>query len=330
LACFRSNTHFDNTILSIMSCCDMSCLQALIKYPAVMKLVVMITLLLSDADVFFTFASYQPYLDEEFVIAPALVSLFTGVYLLGTYIGNKQKEKFTKKLIHNIETGMYHFQDGRVISIDDVSGFGTTEHQFRKFMVTNGLGEKFYAERSNFIRNVVKWKHSVPFFRLARFGWMADIPAGDFAGILNSNALYSFTIGMSQLGCSLFFIFSLKQQSMIIWASLAISVGSLVLSIMNIVVSFPKVLNQLEKDNANEEQRKKAFENTVMPHILGMRTQCEAEVKPLRGRADKNDEILVIMKKYAEAEQHFMQKMQDIENQKHDRGYSGGGGPTIG
>jgi len=308
----------------------MSCLQTLIKYPAVMKLVVMITLLLSDADVFFTFASFQPYIDEGFFLAPALVSLFTGIYLLGTVLGNGQNKKFCKKLTQNIESGMYHHLDGRVIQVDDVKG--STEVQFRVFMVANGLGERFYQERSNFIRNVVKWKHSVPFLRLARFGWMADVPAGDFAGILNSNALYSFTIGMSQLGCSLFFIFSMQQQSMIIWASLAISVGSLVLSILNIAVSFPKVLNQLEKDAAIEEQRKKAFENTVMPHILGMRSACEAKVKPLRGRADKNDEILAIMKEFSDKERDFLAGMQAIEDAKSATSgtVKGGSAPTIG
>lgn len=308
----------------------MSCLQTLIKYPAVMKLVVMITLLLSDADVFFTFASFQPYIDEGFFLAPALVSVFTGIYLLGTVLGNGQNKKFCKKLTQNIESGMYHYSDGRVITIDEVRG--STEVGFRVFMVANGLGEKFYLERNNFIRNVVKWKHSVPFLRLARFGWMADIPAGDFAGILNSNALYSFTIGMSQLGCSLFFIFSMQQQSMIIWASLAISVGSLVLSILNIAVSFPKVLNQLEKDAAIEEQRKKAFENTVMPHMLGMRTQCQAEVKVLHGRADKNDEILEIMQRYAEKERDFLAGMKAIEESQlgTSGAVKGGSAPTIG
>lgn len=308
----------------------MSCLQTLIKYPAVMKLVVMITLLLSDADVFFTFASFQPYIDEGFFLAPALVSVFTGIYLLGTVLGNGQNKKFCKKLTQNIESGMYHYSDGRVITIDEVRG--STEVGFRVFMVANGLGEKFYLERNNFIRNVVKWKHSVPFLRLARFGWMADIPAGDFAGILNSNALYSFTIGMSQLGCSLFFIFSMQQQSMIIWASLAISVGSLVLSILNIAVSFPKVLNQLEKDAAIEEQRKKAFENTVMPHMLGMRTQCQAEVTVLHGRADKNDKILEIMQRYAEKERDFLAGMKAIEESQlgTSGAVKGGSAPTMG
>jgi len=306
----------------------MSCLQTLIKYPAMMKLVVMITLLLSDADVFFTFASFQPYIDEDFYIAVGLVCLFSLVYLGGSALGNRQNQKFTKKLTQNIEEGLYYYQDGKVISIDDVRG--STEKQFREFMVANGLGEKFYQERTSFIRNVVKWKHSIPFLRLARFGWMADVPAGDFAGILNSNALYSFTIGISQLGCSLVFIFGFGQKSMIIWASLAISVGSLILSILNMLLSFPKVLNQLEKDAANEEQRKKAFDNTINPHILGMRQACEHEVRPLRGHFEKNDEILAIMQRYADKERDFIKGAQEIENMKNGKTSGAPGGPTIG
>ena len=41
----------------------------------------------------------------------------------------------------------------------------------------------------------VKPMHSTPGVRLMVFGWQPTIDHMDFAGILNANALYSFTIG---------------------------------------------------------------------------------------------------------------------------------------
>ena len=53
---------------------------------------------------------------------------------------------------------------------------------------------------------VVNIPHSTPFLRLMRFGWQPTIDPVDFAGILNANALYSFTIGTPQLGFAIWFI----------------------------------------------------------------------------------------------------------------------------
>merc|ERR1712217_445313 len=47
--------------------------------------------------------------------------------------------------------------------------------------------------------NCAELKHGLPFFRLARFGFMAQPTAKDLAGILNTNAMYSFCTGVTQL-----------------------------------------------------------------------------------------------------------------------------------
>merc|ERR1719356_1197239 len=105
-------------------------------------------------------------------------------------------------------------------------------------MIENGLANKYFQERVKFVRNMVKTQHSVPFFRLMKFGWMADIPAGDFAGILNANSLYSFTLGIPQMAFGLFFWIIIREGKMelLVVASLAVSVCSGILSIMNILV----------------------------------------------------------------------------------------------
>jgi hypothetical protein len=53
----------------------------------------------------------------------------------------------------------------------------------------------------------VRPPHSMPCIRLMVFGWQPTIDHMDFAGILNANALYSFTIGCPQLGFALWYLF---------------------------------------------------------------------------------------------------------------------------
>ena len=64
----------------------------------------------------------------------------------------------------------------------------------------------FFRERRSFARRVVKPSHSLPLVRLMVYGWQPTVSHTDFAGILNANALYSFTIGFPQLGCSIAYI----------------------------------------------------------------------------------------------------------------------------
>ena len=48
-------------------------------------------------------------------------------------------------------------------------------------------------------RRVVKPTHSIPLVRLMVYGWQPTVSHSDFAGILNANALYSFTVGFPQV-----------------------------------------------------------------------------------------------------------------------------------
>jgi len=64
----------------------------------------------------------------------------------------------------------------------------------------------YLLEERSFIKNMLQVAHAVPLFRLMKFGWRTDIDPVDFAGILNANALYSFTLGFAQLGFSAYFL----------------------------------------------------------------------------------------------------------------------------
>lgn len=285
-----------------------------------MKLVVMVTLLLSDADVLFTFASFHSYLKKGFVVAPVMISTFVLVYLAGAYFGNKKKKQFCKTLRENVEAGSYKKRDRQTLTLADVKG--QTEDEFKKTMLSEGLGNKFFQERAKFVRNIVKMKHSVPFFRLAKFGWMADIPASDFAGILNANALYSFTLGLPQLGFSLFFWLKIieGQEDLLIMSSLTVSVLSLILSIMNILVAFPKVLNDLECERDLRLEMDKDIESRIKAHVDGMRQELDEKLQQYIGKADHTEDYIKIMQEFKVVEEKLRKAVTEMVESDYARG----------
>jgi len=99
----------------------------------------------------------------------------------------------------------------------------------------------FFRERRAFSRRVVKPTHSIPLVRLMVYGWQPTVSHSDFAGILNANALYSFTVGFPQLGATLIYITAYGMDG-VIAMSLAVGTFSLFLSIMNMILDFPKQL----------------------------------------------------------------------------------------
>ena len=136
------------------------------------------------------------------------------------------------------------------------------------FMIceAKGILHSFHQASRQFSRRIVKPSHSTPFYRLMEYGWQPSVSHTDFAGILNANALYSFTVGFPQLIFSVAFIiysagaesthFACKTdpcgiyedfskanvQAVIVGGSLIIGVLSVVISVVNIIVDFPAQL----------------------------------------------------------------------------------------
>ena len=71
-----------------------------------------------------------------------------------------------------------------------------------------GLLGSYHTVSRQFSRRIVKPAHSVPFYRLMEFGWQPSVSHSDFAGILNANGLYSFTVGIPQLMFAIAFLAS--------------------------------------------------------------------------------------------------------------------------
>jgi len=97
----------------------------------------------------------------------------------------------------------------------------------------------------------VKPQHSTPGVRLMVFGWQPTIDHMDFAGILNANALYSFTIGVPQLGFALYFLLAKNQESLVVFSTV-MSGLSILLSLANICCNFPKHLRKIAEKKAEQ------------------------------------------------------------------------------
>merc|ERR1712050_148262 len=116
---------------------------------------------------------------------------------------------------------------------------------FQQRLSNWGLIHLWTAAEAKNAKNCCERKHGVPFYRLARLGFMADPTPKDLGGILNCNALYSFTTGIIQL---LFGSILMYEQGFMfqIIVPLSISGTSLALSVLNIYYNFSAVCMQIE------------------------------------------------------------------------------------
>jgi len=215
-----------------------------------MKLISMMTLLLTDADVTFTimglFTFYKLGQDVLTHIAASL---------LGTYFGGCLRAYFAK---HNFVTEWVDkVKDGMVpeFEYDEVAHI-RTEDQFYKICSEPHGGKPpclyiYYSERRRFRRTLVLLRHSIPYFRTMSFAWKDCIKPVDFAGILNANSLWSFTSGIGVQGCSLYYTY-MEGFNAILLGSLMIGVGTTVMSIANIVLDFPGQLALLEQNQTEK------------------------------------------------------------------------------
>jgi len=106
-------------------------------------------------------------------------------------------------------------------------------HRFRSMTVKELYAEHqmigtYLVEERQFVKNMLQVSHAIPLVRLMMFGWRTDIDPIDFAGILNANALYSFTLGFAQLGFSSYFLATLP--SCIASASAAVATAAAVVA----------------------------------------------------------------------------------------------------
>lgn len=161
-----------------------------------------------------------------------------------------------------------------------------------------GCLHAYHQASRTFSRRIVKMSHAMPYYRLFEFGWQPSVSHTDFAGIINANGLYSFTVGLPQFCFAIVFIVSSGNsgprapapcetdaaiqctigedfgrpsfQFVVVGTSCFVAALSLVLSITNIMVDFPAQLFDLsESEEAmlhitlQAEQATKAWEDKL-------------------------------------------------------------------
>jgi len=98
--------------------------------------------------------------------------------------------------------------------------------------------------------NCLNREHGVPFWRLAKFGFHAQVNPKDLSGILNANALYTFSCGIAQMVFGIILVKDLLGtpdafQAMV---PLPVSFISFVLSVLNVLKDFSGMLVLAENE----------------------------------------------------------------------------------
>jgi hypothetical protein len=118
-----------------------------------------------------------------------------------------------------------------------------------------GLNHMFAYASIKTACNTCEMKHGVPFLRLARFGFIASPSPADLGGILNANALYSFSTGIFQIAIGVMILATTEEwQNLFVLLPLGISGFSLVLSLFNVLLDFSGMLNEAEAEKRMRDE----------------------------------------------------------------------------
>jgi hypothetical protein len=302
-----------------MACCAKTSARAgnVCRSPVAIRLVTNIVLLISDTDFIFSllFAHQlfkQGGLFNFFlaVMAAGVVTYFAGVLVFGPKM-KFRTVKILKTMMSKNPDEFFSDADGPRTQVSLTTpilppGRGTSrasngtfadlecdEQGYKKFRqgmsAWNLIHLWNYAERQVAL-NSCETKHGVPFLRLARFGFYAAPTPKDLGGILNTNALYTFSTGIFQVSTGAVLVFSVGNTDMLVMLPLGISMFSLVLSVLNVLMDFSGILSEIESEKRLAEEIKAKNENTRVADRKKYDDQLEAEKKRIdakyAGRVD--------------------------------------------
>lgn len=124
---------------------------------------------------------------------------------------------------------------------------------FKTGLCNYGLLHMWNAAEIKNAKNCCERKHGIPFFRLARFGFMSSPTPRDLSGILNANALYTFCTGLLQLSFGIMIMHEFGP-SLNVLLPLSVSGVSLLLSVANVLLDFSSILTEIEAEQRLAEQ----------------------------------------------------------------------------
>lgn len=261
------------------------CLSGLARSPAMIRGVTNLVLMISDLDIIFSILFAVQVFGLDGIWKLGLIVHAAGVltYLVGAlYFGPKQKfqvinmvkdmmnkcpNQFTSRTGSAVQTTVK--VDSRLAPNASRPGrtFGELTmddqglDQFKRGMAAWDLIHIWnFCEIKN-AKNCTELQHSMPFLRLARFGFVAEPTPKDLGCILNANALYTFCTGIFQLVYGTIIMAVQGKVTLEVMLPLCISGVSFLLSLANVAMDFSGMLTAIEGERCLKEQVLQDSEN---------------------------------------------------------------------
>jgi len=290
------------------------------------RLVTLLVLMISDMDVVFsTLFQYNLWMMGGFChFFLGVTQVGNASYALGVFVyGPRQKYKtmdiVKEMMVQNRSEFIGKDQHGREVQVDmtsvvdprsraprpktfaDLENTSEGKNEFECGMAAYELLHMWTAALRKNARNCCERKHGVPFYRVAKFGYMSEPTPMDLGGILNANALYTFATGILQMTFGAF-IFHQNGPSINTVLPLMVSLVSLVLSFLNVLLNFSAILAELESERRMSE--------TILHAAEGDRAKGHAEIK-----TTLDDDVNAVKAKYIGRQDScsIAAKEQDIE-----------------
>lgn len=168
-------------------------------------------------------------------------------------------------------------------------------------------------------KNCCEKKHGLPFYRLARLGFHADIHPKDLGGILNANACYTLCCGVLQLVCGVLVMnkHGITLASLMPWS---ISAVSFILSFLNIFFDFSEILHIIDYEKRAADKIKQQGTIKIDKQTAELRSGQDKEIAAIKkkyevecGSVLDQDSLLAMEKEIHAARSVFQHRVQGLE-----------------
>lgn len=310
-----------------------------------MRLLAQTVLMISDLDILFTLMSFASYLGQGMWIIPVVLVVAGVVYALGCWKATRrmqlfefinQKQKQTKEDILIWRVSTRKLSNSTLTEDEDVGAYLSMSPEkclqdpdpatIEKIKLGQQHVREWKAQFHDINQgNTMTMQHSIPFYRLACFGWQGDLEPMDLAGILNANALYSFTVGTPALLLSIWTLFSAKGttgEKAVFFIAAFIGGVSFVISLANILQDFTKKLKELIHKEALLEKRMDNARGRIdalqEEHVKALEENFEEKTRELyntvEDRVKQSRKVAKLAEKFENEKKIFSQALCDVSD----------------
>jgi hypothetical protein len=168
-------------------------------------------------------------------------------------------------------------------------------------------------------KNCCEKKHGLPFYRLARLGFHADIHPKDLGGILNANACYTLCSGVLQIVCGVIVMnkHGITLAALMPWS---ISAVSFLLSFLNIFFDFSEILHIIDYEKRAADKIKQQGTIKLDKQTAELRSGQDKEIEAIKkkyevevGSVLDQDRLLAMEKEIHAARSIFQHRVQGLE-----------------